>query len=32
MPYIFVGFEIYHQSHSPPLPGFAYSGAMGKRI
>ncbi len=29
MPYIFVGFDICHQLHSPPLPGFAYSGAMG---
>ena len=32
MPYIFVGFDICHQSYSPPLPGFAYSGAMGKRL
>ena len=30
MPYIFVGFDICHQSHSPPLPGLASSGAMGK--
>lgn len=28
MPYIFVGFDICHQSYSPPLPGFAFSGSM----
>ena len=28
MPYIFVGFDICHQSYSPPLPGLAYSGSM----
>lgn len=30
MPYIFVGFDICHQSYSPPLPGFAFSRTMGK--
>ena len=28
MPYMFVGFDICHQSHSPPLPGFASFGSM----
>lgn len=28
MPYNFVGFDICHQSYSPPLPSFASSGSM----
>ena len=32
MPYIFVGFDICHQSYSPPLPGFAPLVLWGKRI
>lgn len=28
MPYIFVGFDICHQLHSPPLPGLASSETM----